>query len=135
MDKKYYLRIYQLFFNRLVGDKEKLFKWGNSDIFMGFIIIYITHKNQEEAEKIVKHLLNKKLIACGNIFPIKSFYWWKGKIENSDEVVSIVKTKNENWEKLKKEVKKVHSYEVPCIMKIGVEGDEGFEKWINEETK
>lgn len=102
---------------------------------MGFIIVYITHKNQEEAEKIVSHLLNKKLIACANIFPIKSSYWWKGKIENSDEVVSIAKTKKENWKKIKSEVKKIHSYEVPCIIKMDVEANEEFEKWINEEVR
>lgn len=97
------------------------------------ILVYITHKNQEEAEKAVKHLLEKRLVACGNIFPIKSFYLWKGKIENSDEFVSLVKTKKENWGKLKKEVVKIHSYEVPCIIKIDAEANPEFEEWINSE--
>ena len=80
-------------------------------------------------------LLKKRLIACVNFFPIESSYWWKGKIENSDEIVSIVKTKKENWNKLKREVEKIHPYEIPCIMKFDVEANEDYEKWINEETK
>ncbi len=102
---------------------------------MGFIAVYITYKDKEEAEKIVRYLLEKKIIVCGNIFPIKSFYLWKGKIENADEFVSIVKTKNENLEKLEKEVKRLHSYEVPCIIKIDVDANEEFEEWINEELR
>ncbi len=102
---------------------------------MGFIIIYVTHKNLEEAEKITSHLLQKKLIACANLFPIKSAYWWEGKIESSDEVVSILKTKKENWEKVKLEIKKVHPYKVPCIMKIDVEANKDYEDWINSEAE
>ena len=69
---------------------------------MGFIIIYVTYKNLEEAERIVKHLLEEKLIACANLFPIKSLYLWKGKIEDNNEIVSILKSKKENLEKIAK---------------------------------
>ncbi|MEK6891546.1 MAG: divalent-cation tolerance protein CutA [Nanoarchaeota archaeon] len=102
---------------------------------MSFIIVYITHKNQLEAEKICNYLLEKKLIACVNYFPIKSSYWWKGKIESSGEIVSIVKTKKSNWSKLKIEVNKIHPYETPCIMKLDVEANEEYEDWINKEIK
>lgn len=97
---------------------------------MGFIIIYITHQNIKEAKKVVSHLIQKKLIACANFFPIKSSYWWKGKIENDSEIVTIVKTKKENWKKLKSEVKKIHPYEVPCIIKFNVESNKEYESWI-----
>ena len=102
---------------------------------MAFIIIYITHKNLKEAKKITNYLLKKKCIACANFFPIESMYWWKNKITNSKEIVSIVKTKKENWEKIKSEVKKLHPYECPCIMKLNVEANEDYETWINSETK
>lgn len=49
---------------------------------MKIISIYITYPNIEEAKKICTHLLEQKLIACANYFPIESAYWWKGKIEN-----------------------------------------------------
>ncbi|MDD5182212.1 MAG: divalent-cation tolerance protein CutA [Candidatus Nanoarchaeia archaeon] len=102
---------------------------------MAFILVYITHKNMEEAKKVVSHLLQKKIIACANFFPIKSSYWWKGRIDETDEVVSIVKTIKGNWKNVKSEVKKIHPYEVPCIMKIDTEANEDYEKWIKEVVK
>lgn len=102
---------------------------------MKFIIIYITHKNLKEAKKIVSHLLRKKLIACANFFPIESSYWWKGKIVNAKEMVSIVKTQKQNWKKIRGEVEKIHPYETPCIMKIEVEANQGYTDWINKEIK
>jgi len=89
----------------------------------------------EEAKKVVTHLLQKKLISCANFFPVQSFFWWKGKIDSSEEIVSICKTKKDNWEKVKSEVKKNHSYETPCIIKINAEANEEFEAWVKSETK
>lgn len=100
---------------------------------MSFILIYVTHENQENAEKITNHLLKNKLIACANFFPINSSYWWKGKIQNSKEIVSLLKTKKENWEKVKQEIIKIHPYETPCIIKINVEANEDYESWISKE--
>ncbi|PIN71827.1 divalent-cation tolerance protein CutA [Candidatus Woesearchaeota archaeon CG10_big_fil_rev_8_21_14_0_10_45_5] len=102
---------------------------------MAFIIVYVTHENLGNAQRMAAHLLKKRLIACANFFPIKSSYWWKGKIENSQEIVSLLKTRKENWEKVKSEIKKIHSYKTPCIIKIGAEANKDYESWINKETK
>lgn len=89
----------------------------------------------EEAKKIISHLIEKKLISCANLFPVESYFRWKGKIDNSKEIVSICKTKKENWEKVKSEVKKLHSYETPCIIKLDAEANEDFASWVESETK
>ena len=102
---------------------------------MTFITIYVTHKNIKDAKKVASHLLQKRLIACANLFSIESSYWWKGKIDDSHEIVSLLKTKKENWEKVKSEIKKIHPYELPCIMKTNVEANEDYEAWINSESK
>ncbi len=101
---------------------------------MAFIMLYVTYGNMDEAKKIVSHLLKNRMVSCANLFPIKSSYWWKGKIENSDEVVSVLKTRSENWERVKNEIVKLHSYDVPCIVKMDVEANEEFENWVEEET-
>jgi periplasmic divalent cation tolerance protein len=44
---------------------------------------YITNPSKEEAKRIAKHLLDKRIIACANIFPIESMYWWDGKDQNT----------------------------------------------------
>jgi periplasmic divalent cation tolerance protein len=100
---------------------------------MGFIAIYVAHKDMNEAKKIAEHLIKNKFIACVNYFPMKSSNWWKGNIEDSEEIVTILKTKKENWEKVKSEIKNIHSYETPCIMKFDVEANEDYESWIKSE--
>lgn len=102
---------------------------------MAFIIIYVTYPNMGEANNAILYLLKKKLIACANSFPIKAASCWTGKIAECDEIVSILKTKKENWEKVKSEIKKIHSYKVPCIMKIDVQANEEYENWVNSKTK
>jgi len=102
---------------------------------MSYIFIYITTSSKKEAEKISSYLLKKRLIACTNIFPIGSSYWWKNKIVRTKEYVLIAKTLEKNFEKVKREVKKIHSYDVPCITKIKVEGNKEYENWIRGEVK
>ena len=93
---------------------------------MNFIIIYITHKNKAEAKIVAEALLRDRLIACVNYFPIESSYWWKGEIVTAKEIVTLVKTKKENWTKVKKAVEAIHPYETPCIMKLDVESNTSY---------
>ena len=102
---------------------------------MGFIIVYVTYPNMEEANKIVHHLLKNKLIVCANFFPIKATSNWTGKIMEVNEIISFLKTRKENWKKVKSEIEKLHPYKIPCIIKINVESNKEYEDWIRKETK
>jgi len=99
---------------------------------MSFSIIYTTHESEAAAKKICDQLLNQKLIACANSFPITSAYWWQGAIQQEGEWVSIVKTTNELWDTLRTTIEKIHPYDVPCIMKINAEANEAYEQWISK---
>ncbi len=103
---------------------------------MAFILIYITNPTRDEAKKIAKHLIDKKLIACANIYSgINSIYQWKGEIADEEEFVLIAKTIDKNFEKVKKEVESVHSYTVPCIGKIPVEFNDKYSEWLKSEIE
>jgi len=102
---------------------------------MSFILIYITHANEDEATKVANLLVDQKYVACANLFPITSAYWWNGAVENENEWVTIVKTIPENWEAVKSKVTEIHPYDVPCIMKINVEANEKYEQWIKESVE
>ena len=101
---------------------------------MDFIIVYITHGTELAAKKIANYLLDKKLVACANTFPISSAYWWKAKIQSDKEWISIVKTVPELWEQLEAAVEAVHPYDVPCIMKIKAEANTAYVNWIRKEV-
>lgn len=98
-------------------------------------LIYITCKDKEEAEKISRYLLENRLIACSNMFPVKGMYWWEGKIVDDNEIVIIAKTNSKNFSKAEKEVKKLHSYKVPCILKIGAKANKDYEEWAEKEMR
>ncbi len=99
---------------------------------MAFIAVYITNQSKTAAQTIADKLLDDRLIACANIFPITATYLWQGSIANENEWVALVKTTPNNWEKLKDKVSQIHPYDVPCIMKFDVEANEAYEKWIRE---
>jgi len=100
-----------------------------------FKIVYITCKNERESLKIGKILIEKKLAACINVVPvIKSIYRWKGKIVEDAESILLAKTNINKVKKLIKEVKNLHSDEVPCIEVVDVSnGNEEYLKWVNDE--
>lgn len=102
---------------------------------MSFAAIYITHANELSAKKISSYLIDKKLVACANIFPVTSAYWWKGHVQHEGEFVSLVKTIPENWEAVKLAVETVHPYEVPCIIKFDVEANAKYEEWIRDSVE
>ncbi len=100
-----------------------------------FLAIYITHPTEKVAQDISNHLIEKKLVACANIFPIKSAYWWQGKTEQGDEFVSLVKTRPDLWKSVCAEVEQLHPYDTPCMMKWEVEANAKYEQWIFDSTK
>ena len=98
-------------------------------------LVYITCKDEKEARKISLHLLEKRLIACANIFPIKSMYWWNNKVVNDKENVVIAKTNNKNFKKVAAEVKKMHSYAIPCILRLNATANKEYEQWAGKELR
>lgn len=94
----------------------------------------VTCSSKAEAKKIAGSLLDKRLVACANIVPdIGSRFWWKGKIDNAREVLVIMKTRKENFRKIEREVKRLHSYDVPEIIAIPImAGNKEYLDWITE---
>ena len=98
------------------------------------IVILITTKNNFEAKKIARALLEKKLIACANIAGgIKSFFWWQNKIDKAGEVLLILKTERKRFNKVCKVVKSLHSYDIPEVIALPIiAGNRDYMKWIRD---
>jgi periplasmic divalent cation tolerance protein len=96
-------------------------------------IVYITCGKREEAEKIAQILVKEKLVACVNIHEITSIFEWKEKMEKCTEYAMICKTAEENFKKIEKRVRELHSYELPCIIFWRIDGgNRDFLDWIKE---
>lgn len=104
------------------------------------ILIYITCPSKEEAKKIGRHLLKKRLCACVNIIDRTTpIFWWplgSSKLCEGSEAVLLVKTIKEKFKEIEKEVVKLHSYDVPCILSIKVDRvNKAYLDWLKGETK
>jgi periplasmic divalent cation tolerance protein len=101
------------------------------------ILTYITCKNKKEADTIGVVLLEKKLAVCFVVIPkVEAVYWWKGKKEKSSEAILLVKTIGKKFLQIEREVKKVHSYDIPCILEIPIgRVHKPYLKWFKEASK
>jgi len=99
------------------------------------VIIVSTFPSKQSVTSIAKLLVKKKLVACVNITKISSVYTWEEKIENRDEYLALFKTTKKNQSTLKKELKKLHPYDVPEIVEINVESiNQPYMKWLVDST-
>jgi len=95
------------------------------------MIVYTTTKNEKEATKIAKALIENKLVACVNIVPkIKSVFRWKGKINEESEALLLAKTSKRKFKMIEKKIKELHSYKLPAIITIKFNGNKEFLKWV-----
>lgn len=100
------------------------------------VFLYVTYPNRTEAKKAAKLALAKKLCACANLIPIEAIYNWKGKLCEEKETALIFKTTKAKESLLRKEIEKIHSYDICCIASLGeIKGNKNFEDWINKEVK
>ncbi|MHA1325624.1 MAG: divalent-cation tolerance protein CutA, partial [Candidatus Helarchaeota archaeon] len=89
--------------------------------------------SEKDSDAIARILVKEKLAACVNLIPIRSIYFWKGKIEEDKEYLLIIKTKTSVIDKLKKKLKEIHSYEVPELIVLPIEdGLPAYLNWLNE---
>lgn len=93
-------------------------------------LIYTTFPSLEEARRIINLLLEKRLIACANLFPsMESHYIWEEKRYTETEVAAFLKTTQEKYVFLEKLFLEVHPYEVPCFIVLSPEHvNAAFEK-------
>ncbi|GJL84939.1 MAG: divalent-cation tolerance protein CutA [Micavibrio sp.] len=104
---------------------------------MSVITIYTTCSNKEEAQKISKALVEARLVACANIMsPHEAVYWWEGKVEQSEEVAVIFKTREELFEAAKDKICELHSYDCPCVVAWPVtNGHASYLEWVSGEAR
>lgn len=103
---------------------------------MTYILSYVTVPDAQVAENILRRLLEKRFVACGNILPgMSAMYWWEGKIETAQEVAMILKTREDLFEDMRGEILKHHPYDCPAIVAMPItQAHRPFLKFIEVET-
>ena len=104
---------------------------------MSEIVVLMTVSSEEEATKISSVLVEDGLVACVNIVPgIQSIFKWEGKVEKETEYLLVAKTVRDAFQPLIETVKALHSYEVPEIIGLPVQGgNQDYLSWVKEMTR
>ena len=102
---------------------------------MNIVLIQTTCASKTEAKNIAKILIDSKLAACVQLSECESLYTWNGEFCSDDEILVSIKTKKENFEKIKNKIKEYHSYDVPEIIEIEITNtSKKYLKFIEEST-
>ena len=101
----------------------------------GSRIVIVTCANTSEAQRIARSVVEKRLAACVNILggAVESIYRWKGRVEKVREVMMLLKTTTKQLAGLEREVKRLHSYDVPEFVVVPIVAGSGeYLEWIAE---
>lgn len=101
------------------------------------IVVFVTCASPSQAASIGSALVKERLAACANVVPgLTSIFTWKGKVCREREALMIVKTRRALFERLRRRVRALHSYEVPEIVAIPMSAvDRDYRRWIEKETR
>ncbi len=103
---------------------------------VALVDLLVTCVDEAEANMIRLALLEQRLIACGNSWPISSAYRWNDSVEQAAEVMLLVKTTEDRRTEVVGVIDKLHSYDLPAVSIVRVEaGSPEFERWVEESTR
>ncbi|XP_071881335.1 protein CutA homolog [Anas platyrhynchos] len=97
-------------------------------------IAFINCLNEQIAKDIARGIMDKRLAAYVNILPKSSaLYFWKGELEESTEILLLVKTRTSKIGELSNYVRSIHPFEIPEVISLPIDqGNPLYLKWIEE---
>jgi periplasmic divalent cation tolerance protein len=99
---------------------------------MTHAVVVVAVGTREEARTIAVALVEERLAACVQLLPIESLYVWEGEVVDDTEILLLVKTRTDAFERVRALVRELHSYEVPEILMLDVAaGDQPYLDWID----
>jgi periplasmic divalent cation tolerance protein len=101
------------------------------------IVVFCTVPSENIAKKIAGELIKNHIAACCNIVKgLTSIYFWENQVQEDNELLLIIKTKNKMFDKLEKTILEIHPYEIPEIIALPIiRGHNKYIKWIDENVK
>jgi periplasmic divalent cation tolerance protein len=97
-----------------------------------YVVVLVTAPDVKTARRLARSALTARLIACANLLPkVESHYWWRGKIEQSAEVLMLLKTTRARLRELEQRIVREHPYETPEFVVLSLDGGNGrYLEWL-----
>jgi periplasmic divalent cation tolerance protein len=105
------------------------------DVLTDKLVVLVTCSSAAEARRIARAVVEARLAACVNILPgaVTSVYRWKGKAESARERLLLIKTSSKRIAKLRSEIERLHSYDVPEFIALPIAaGSPKYLAWLEE---
>ncbi len=100
---------------------------------MSLLVVYTTVASREEARRMARTLVERKLAACAQISEIESFYTWNGTLQDEREFRVLLKTTEARYPAVEAAIRELHSYELPAIHAVRVaRADAPYAAWVEE---
>src|SRR6266487_2512583 len=111
--------------------------YGEIDVMTEYVQVLTTVESEDDGVRLGRGIVDARLAACVQIVgPIRSLYWWQGKVDDAREWQLLMKTKAELFPALEQHIKANHSYDTPEIIVTPiVAGSAEYLGWISEETR
>jgi periplasmic divalent cation tolerance protein len=96
----------------------------------------MTTCDKANAETIATHLIEERLSACVQMFPIASVYRWEGAVQRANEWMLFCKIKSNDYANVEAAIRAAHTYSNPEIVEMGIEnGAKAYLDWIASATR
>ena len=84
------------------------------------IEVTVTCASVEEAHAVMRAVVDARLAACGQTWPISSCYRWRDEINDDEEHLVLIKTTSPHFDAVCDVIRANHSYELPAIVAVAV---------------
>jgi periplasmic divalent cation tolerance protein len=98
-----------------------------------YVVVLVTCGSRRDATRIARAVVSRKLAACVNMLgtPVHSVYRWKGKVKEAREVLLVIKSSRVRLAALRREVERLHTYDVPEFLVVPVmTGSTRYLAWL-----
>ncbi|TWF82835.1 divalent-cation tolerance protein CutA [Kitasatospora viridis] len=99
------------------------------------VVVTTTHEDEPKARALARQVVEARLAACAQVYPVRSVYWWEGEVQEAGEWRIDFKTRADLAGPLTGFIGERHGYEVPEVIAVPVvAGAPGYLEWVREET-
>ena len=110
--------------------------WEETSVEAAHCMAMTTIDDEAAAAALARAIVEQRLGACVQIAGVRSVYSWEGAVEESPELLLLVKTRADRYDELEAFIRAHHSYDVPEILQVPiVQGFAPYLAWMDEGTK
>jgi periplasmic divalent cation tolerance protein len=98
--------------------------------------VSITAESADWLADFTRSIVNDRLAACGNIIPsIRSIYRWEGAIEDDNEALVILHTRQSLVPAIIERANQEHPYDTPQVLAVPViDANPAYRDWVLAST-